>query len=61
MPSLTFNDGGENWDEDCIPQEEMDKHYHSLAIPLDHVIVVDTKEKLDACVKSLSEVSGISS
>ncbi|XP_041370176.1 exonuclease mut-7 homolog isoform X2 [Gigantopelta aegis] len=54
VPSLTFNEGDENWDDECIPQEEMDKHYHSLAVTLDQVTIIDTKQKLKTCVQHLT-------
>ncbi|XP_071097529.1 exonuclease mut-7 homolog [Haliotis cracherodii] len=49
-----WNDtGGENWDDDCYTEEDLKKYYHPLRVPLEQITLVDTRDKLKACVARL--------
>lgn len=50
------NAEGENWDDDCYSETEMSAHYYTLNLPDDHITVIDTKEKYQACLSTLTKV-----
>ncbi|XP_067661901.1 exonuclease mut-7 homolog isoform X1 [Haliotis asinina] len=45
--------GGENWDDDCYTEQDLQKYYHSLSVPLEQITLVDTRDKLSVCVARL--------
>ncbi|XP_071157075.1 exonuclease mut-7 homolog isoform X1 [Mytilus edulis] len=49
------NAEGENWDDDCYSETEMSAHYYTLNLPDDHITVIDTKEKYQACLSTLTK------
>ncbi|CAC5357048.1 unnamed protein product [Mytilus coruscus] len=49
------NAEGENWDDDCYSETEMSAHYYTLNLPDDHITVIDTKERYQACLSTLTK------
>ena len=47
---------GENWDDEVYSEAEISAHYVSLELPEDHITVIDTKEKYQAILSTLTKV-----
>ena len=49
----------EDWDSECLTEEEIQRAYYQLSVPLEHVIIVDSRDGFQQCLTSITRPGSI--